>query len=88
MMMGNGKNNIRVLEAVAAFVAGEELVREAHVAAHAANSLLIHHCLKLEQLEDTQNMKEKPNTRQITPKERELQRERERDGQTYKEEWS
>ncbi|GKV12843.1 hypothetical protein SLEP1_g23937 [Rubroshorea leprosula] len=35
---------VRVLNAVAAFVAAEELVGEANVAAHAINSLKIHHC--------------------------------------------
>lgn len=53
---------IRVLKAVAALAAAEELVREAHVAAHATHSLGVHHCLKIE------NMKEK----------RKIEKERER----------
>ena len=40
---GEMKKSIRVLKAVAAFVAAEEFVRETNVAAHAANSLKIHH---------------------------------------------
>ncbi|GLT84365.1 hypothetical protein SLE2022_026000 [Rubroshorea leprosula] len=38
---------VRVLNAVAAFAAAEELVGEANVAAHATNSLKIHHCRRL-----------------------------------------
>ncbi|GLT51163.1 hypothetical protein SLA2020_245920 [Shorea laevis] len=42
---GSGEGaGVRVLNAVAAFVAAEELVGEANVAAHATNSLKIHHC--------------------------------------------
>lgn len=37
------EREIRVLEAVAALVAAEELVRETDVAAHATNDLKIHH---------------------------------------------
>ena len=40
---GEMRKSIRVLKAVAAFVAVEEFVRETNVAAHAANSLKIHH---------------------------------------------
>ena len=37
-------SKIRVLEAIGALVAAEELVREAHVAAHATDSTLcVHH---------------------------------------------
>lgn len=35
--------NIRVLEAIVAFVAAEELVGEAYIATHGADDLEIHH---------------------------------------------
>lgn len=41
---GKEAYNIRVLEAMAAFVAAEKLVGETNVTAHAANGLKIHHC--------------------------------------------
>lgn len=40
---GGERKSVRVLEAVAALVTAEELVRETDVAAHAANDLKIHH---------------------------------------------
>lgn len=48
---------IRVLKAVAALVTAEELVREAHVAAHATHSLGVHHCLKIENMKEKRKIK-------------------------------
>jgi hypothetical protein len=41
------KKALRVLKAVAAFVATEEFVRKTNIAAHATYSLKIHHLIKL-----------------------------------------
>jgi len=70
-MIEKKKGSIRVLEAMTAFVAAKKLVRETHVAAHAANGLKIYHCfwcaLKIKRRGKEENL-ERRKEREKTPR--------------------